>query len=297
MEPSQDRRVSTFPRTNVGQKPSTKRAFETSNIRDPNVGHGKLRKSAAKDTESVQRKEADPWQQYQRLYKLNLAGQGFVIHRKDSTFSEYFSKEVKVNRKEWLSRITQVSHKNIVILHESLYHDGNIYFIYELMDVYLSQIFSTPFGRLKAYEVASWCHEVLEGIEYIHQTLGFAHGDVNSENVLLTMSGSIKIANIGICMLQNIGQDRAQNDIRSVGRMVIECLEPSTFYRKGESLTLGPWDPTLSKFVEHTKSWSIYDILQHDFLKLSPGPNCLKPYIRLARDTMVGTVEVGEAIA
>lgn len=107
------------------------------------------------------------------------------------------------------------------------------------------------------------------------------------------MDGSVKIANIGLCMLQRISQDKAQEDIRSVGRMVIQCLEPGTSLKKGESLRLGSWDPALTKFVEHTKSKPIEVITKDDFLQLSPGPNCLKPYIRLARDTMVGTVEVG----
>lgn len=270
MESTQDRRISTFPRTNVSQSSSLKRALESTDSNDQRSSDGKLRKPATKSTESLKKAETDPWQLYQRLYKLNLAGQGFVVHRKDNTFSEFFSREVKVNKKEWLSRLTQAPHKNIVALHECFYHAGDLFFIYELMDVYLSQIFSTPFGLLKAYEVASWCREVLEGIQYIHQTLGFVHGDLNSKNVLLSMNGSVKIgtllsvmlptptltiiANIGMCMLQKIGQEKAQEDIRSVGRMVVECLEPSTFLKKGESLSLGPWDTALTKFVEHTKS-------------------------------------------
>lgn len=167
----QDKRISTFPRTNVSQSSPLKRAIEVSDPKDQRNNDGKLRKFASKYTESLKKTEADPWALYQRLYKLNLAGQGLVIHRKDNTFSEFHSKEVKVNKKEWLSRLTQASHKNIVALHECFYHAGDLFFIYELMDVYLLQIFSTPFGPLKAYEVASWCREVLEGIRYIHQTL------------------------------------------------------------------------------------------------------------------------------
>ncbi|KAH8424210.1 uncharacterized protein LDX57_001967 [Aspergillus melleus] len=254
MTSSQDKRISTFPRTNLSQTSSLKRAIEVDDPKDRRNHDGKLHKSATKYNESLKKTEAEPWQLYQRLYKLNLAGQGLVIHRKDNSFSEFHSKEVKVNKKEWLSRLTRVSHKNVVALHECFYHAGDLFFIYELMDVPLLYIFSTPFSPLKAYEVASWCREVLDGIQYIHQTLGFAHGDLSSRNVLLSMNGSVKIANIGLCMLQRISQDNAQEDIRSVGRMVIQCLEPVTSLKKGESLRLGPWDPALTKFVEHTKS-------------------------------------------
>lgn len=36
-------------------------------------------------------------------------------------------------------------------------------------------------------------------------------------------------------------------------------------------------------------------LIQHDFLQLSPGPSCLKPYIRFGREVAAKEVEVLES--
>jgi hypothetical protein len=63
-------------------------------------------------------------------------------------------------------------------------------------------------------------------------------------------------------MLRQLDCKKSQEDARSLGQMVIECLEPTTFLRKGESLTLDSWDPMLSIFVNHTKSKSVHELIE-----------------------------------
>lgn len=62
-------------------------------------------------------------------------------------------------------------------------------------------------------------------------------------------------------MLQEFSLKTAQNDIRSIGRIIIECLEPSTFLENGDSLISDSWDPVLIRFLESTKSGSIQELL------------------------------------
>lgn len=64
-----------------------------------------------------------------------------------------------------------------------------------MLDVSLAQVFATPLGQLKAYEITAFCCEILTGIEYIYKKLGIVHGDINTENILLSADGSV---NIGI---------------------------------------------------------------------------------------------------
>jgi len=45
-----------------------------------------------------------------------------------------------------------------------------------------------------------------------------------------------EIGNVGTSMLQNNDIRDSQSDIESVGKMIIECLKPSTFLRKVGSL-------------------------------------------------------------
>lgn len=140
----------------------------------------------------LQKEVSNPWDQYQEIFKMKQAGPGHFVHSKDNTFLEMIVKEVKVHSQSWLSRLSASSHKNIVHLREALYHNSTIYFVYEVLDVSLAQVFATPLDRLRAYEVAAFCYEILAGIKYIHD-LNVVHGDLSSENVLLSTDGSIKI--------------------------------------------------------------------------------------------------------
>lgn len=77
------------------------------------------------------------------------------------------------------------------------------------MDVSLSQAFVTPLGRWKAYEVAAFSQELLNGLDYIHKSLGLVHRDMTAKSVLLSVEGAVKIGNKPMkapCTVANILQ-------------------------------------------------------------------------------------------
>jgi hypothetical protein len=117
---------------------------------------------------------------------LYTAGPAIFVHAKNRTFNNSLIKETKVKDKAVLQKIRTAFHKNPVCLYEALYNEGSIFLSYEVMDVPLVQVFSTPFGKLKSYEIAAFCAEVLAGIEYIH-------GSLSAETVPLKTNGEIKI--------------------------------------------------------------------------------------------------------
>lgn len=61
-------------------------------------------------------------------------------------------------------------------------------------------------------------------------------------------------------MLNNKDTRKAQDDIKAVGQIVLECLEPSTFLRGG-SLSKA-WNSQVSNFMESTKSDSAQKLLK-----------------------------------
>jgi hypothetical protein len=63
-------------------------------------------------------------------------------------------------------------------------------------------------------------------------------------------------------MLSNRDLKDSQRDVEAVGHMVLECLEPSTFLRKGNSLVAKTWPSDVLDFVEATKTKSATEILQ-----------------------------------
>lgn len=72
-------------------------------------------------------------------------------------------------------------------------------------------------------------------------------------------------ANLGTSMLKGIDRKEAQNDVRSLGQIIIECLEPSTSLGKGDTLVMNNWDSALVKFQISTKTKAAQDLLQVHF--------------------------------
>lgn len=141
---------------------------------------------------TLQKSAEAPWERYRKSFKLNQAGPGQVVHANDSSFREGIIKSVNTTRSE-LSKIMTSPHRNFVHLQEAFYHNDQIFLLYEIMDISLAQLFSTPFGRLQLFEVAAFSKEVLIGIHHIHDTLKITHGEINSDNILLSVAGAIKI--------------------------------------------------------------------------------------------------------
>ena len=133
-----------------------------------------------------------PWNQYRKSFKINQAGPAYIVHANDSTFREGVIKAVKTHRSEF-SKVHTNPHKNFVHLQEAFYFDGQIFFLYEVMDISLAQIFNSPLGRLQLFEVAAFSKELLAGVQHIHESLKIAHGDLESANILLSVTGAVKI--------------------------------------------------------------------------------------------------------
>ncbi|KAJ6008539.1 hypothetical protein N7540_012515 [Penicillium herquei] len=147
-----------------------------------------------------------------------------------------------------LSKIISKPHKNLVHLQEIFYDEGQIFFVYELLDVSLAQIFGSPLGRLQLFEVAAFSKEILAGVQFIHGALNISHGKLNSSNVLLSVNGAVKI---GASMLGSRDASDSQNDIAAIGNMIVECLDPKAFLQGG-SLS-EQWPSNVSSFAKSTK--------------------------------------------
>ena len=185
-------RVSLFPRTKHGETRQKRTIADLdSAVQATKESAQKLQKKSG-PTYSLHKSAINPWERYQRSFRINQAGPGYIVHAKNATFAEAIIKEAKTVRGE-LSKIMTSPHKNFVELLEALYHDGAIFLVYEIMDVSLAQIFNSPLGRLDLFEVAAFARETLTGIEHIHNTLDISHGDLSSSSILLSVTGTVKI--------------------------------------------------------------------------------------------------------
>ena len=62
-------------------------------------------------------------------------------------------------------------------------------------------------------------------------------------------------------MLQSDGH-KQQDDIKSLGQIILECLEPSAILQEKPSLTEANWDPALVNFYKGTKTKPAHQLLE-----------------------------------
>lgn len=81
--------------------------------------------------------------------------------------------------------LVKPANEHTVNLQSAFFHDSIIYLVYENMEVCLNQILLTPRGKLPYQEVATICRSVLSGLNYIHNEMDAAHGNVDGSTILL----------------------------------------------------------------------------------------------------------------
>lgn len=109
----------------------------------------------------------------------------------DTAFAERFSKEAKI--------LAQMSHPNIVTVHDFGETHGLYYIVMEYVDgVNLRALLSE--SRLTPEQALKIVPPVCEALEYAHAK-NIVHRDIKPENLLLDQDGRIKIADFGIASL------------------------------------------------------------------------------------------------
>ncbi len=114
--------------------------------------------------------------------------------------------------------LSKLSHPNICSVFDLKEHDGNVYMLMEFIDGQsLSEVqglalqkgyrFSDQFLGLLAFEV-------LKGLECAHssndQKVPVIHRDISPQNVMISLSGEVKILDFGVARLEKTAADNTQ---------------------------------------------------------------------------------------
>ncbi|EXJ56210.1 serine/threonine protein kinase [Cladophialophora psammophila CBS 110553] len=163
----------------------------------------------------------------------------------------------------------------------NMYFDGDLLtIIYEPMDISLRKVTSILKSPLKHFHIAAICKELVAGLSYIHDNLSHYHGDLSCGTIMLNLDGSVKIgkskfsssppqlmaiANIGESFARNriITAETRQHDIRTIGFVMMELMEPTTYI-------LDPQSAGLQNPGKWKEGWGIKDFLratQHQSLE------------------------------
>src|SRR5207244_8756597 len=125
----------------------------------------------------------------------------------DPAFAERFAREAQA--------LAQLTHPNIVAVHDFGEAGGLYYFLMEFVDgVNLRQMLAT--GRLEPREALALVPRVCEALQYAHDE-GVVHRDIKPENLLVDKKGRVKIADFGLAKLLG----RAPTDYRLTGPQTV----------------------------------------------------------------------------
>ncbi|KAL9077891.1 MAG: hypothetical protein Q9157_003190 [Trypethelium eluteriae] len=210
--------------------------------------------SAIRQSGHLKTTQGSPWDAYRQLLCEDQAGPATFACLKNPSFAVSVVKEHRHSLSGALS-LRSVSHPNIVEIVEAFLKEDTIYLVYGVMTVSLREIKASPIGDLAEYELAAVCKEVLCGLQYIHSTLKLPHGNVDSSNILLSKKGEIKLANIGLSMIRAGSIEETAKDLKDVGVILLEFMEPASADLHGQKLTLtnkSKWSTLIQDFLFKT---------------------------------------------
>jgi serine/threonine protein kinase len=129
-----------------------------------------------------------------------------LISKTATSFSERFKREAAL--------MMEVSHPNVVHLFDFFREGNSSYIVMEYVPGYNLSEFIGKFGKLPVYLASYIAFEVAKGLEYAHSK-GIIHRDIKPGNVLISMSGEIKLTDFGIAF-----KSSREDDITKTGTLL-----------------------------------------------------------------------------
>ncbi|HEX7899669.1 MAG TPA: serine/threonine-protein kinase [Planctomycetota bacterium] len=149
----------------------------------------------------------------------------------DPSFVERFTREAKA--------LAQLTHPNIVGIHEFGVHDGVPYLVMEYVDGVSLRNILKKLDSVRALEIVP---QICDALAYAHSR-GVVHRDIKPENILLDRQGRVKIADFGLAKLAEPDQTRITRTNVVMGTphyMAPEQMEsPNTVDHRADLFSLG----------------------------------------------------------
>ncbi|XP_071695452.1 probable receptor-like protein kinase At5g24010 [Rutidosis leptorrhynchoides] len=123
---------------------------------------------------------------------------GFFFAVKDVSLLEesFFEKQNLVQLEQVISLLSQLQHENIVRYFGTDTDDGKLYIFLELVSKSsLAKLYQKY--HLRDSQVSAYTRQILSGLNYLHKRKVF-HGDIKCANILVDVTGSIKLADFGL---------------------------------------------------------------------------------------------------
>ena len=131
-----------------------------------------------------------------KLATHSLTGEQVAIKILEKTRITKIEDKKRINRE--IAILKKLNHFNIAKLYQVVENKLTIYLIQEHIKGKEFMDYLSKKGKLKEIEACKFYHQLISGLEYIHQC-GIAHRDFKPENILLTNNNTIlKIIDFGL---------------------------------------------------------------------------------------------------
>lgn len=149
--------------------------------------------------------QGDPREYYGKLTKIGQGASGGVytayengtnksVAIKQMNLEQQPKKELIVNE---ILVMKGSRHKNIVNFIDSYLSEGTLWVIMEYMEGgSLTEV--VTHSVMTEGQIGAVCRETLEGLQFLHAK-GVIHRDIKSDNILLSLTGDIKLTDFGFC--------------------------------------------------------------------------------------------------
>ncbi|WPH02388.1 Hypothetical protein R9X50_00525100 [Acrodontium crateriforme] len=187
----------------------------------------------------------DPTKKYRSLVKIGQGASGGVytafevgtnkcVAIKQMNLEQQPKKDLIINE---ILVMKDSKHKNVVNFMDSFLVRGDLWVVMEYMEGgSLTDV--VTFNMMSEGQISAVCRETLHGLQFLHSK-GVIHRDIKSDNILLSMEGSIKLTDFGFCAQINESHHKRNTMVGTPYWMAPEVVTRKEYGRKIDIWSLG----------------------------------------------------------
>ncbi|KAM3415316.1 hypothetical protein BST61_g8845 [Cercospora zeina] len=188
---------------------------------------------------------ADPTKKYRNLIKIGQGASGGVytafevgtnkcVAIKQMNLEQQPKKDLIINE---ILVMKDSKHKNVVNFMDSFLVKGDLWVVMEYMEGgSLTDV--VTFNMMSEGQISAVCRETLHGLQFLHSK-GVIHRDIKSDNILLSLEGSIKLTDFGFCAQINESHMKRTTMVGTPYWMAPEVVTRKEYGRKIDIWSLG----------------------------------------------------------
>ena len=156
------------------------------------------------------------------------------IMRDDTAADECFRKRFRTES----HAVAMLSHPNIVSVYDVSHNENIEYIVMELVDGITLKQYMKEHGALPTDEVLHFATQTSKALSHAHSK-GIVHRDIKPQNIMVSMDGSIKVADFGIAALQNDIEESSNETVGSVHYIAPEQARGASADARSDIYSLG----------------------------------------------------------